>query len=320
MDEFSLIRRYFAQGPVGPDVVLGIGDDCALLQVPPGQCLAVSLDTLVAGVHFPVDAKPYDIASRAICTALSDLAAMGARPLWITLGLTMPSADEPWMRDFCAGLFATAVQYQVALVGGDTTRGPLTISVQVHGAVAPQRALRRSGAKPGDSIYVTGTLGDGAAALALIQQEFEVTPAARDYLLERFYRPSPQLAAGQALAGLASACIDVSDGLCADLGHLCTASGVGARVDADRLPIAAVWREVASAQQRIHWALSGGDDYQLCFTVPAHRLPEVEALQQQGIIQATAIGTITHALGVVVTQAGEPFALAHTGYNHFNAC
>lgn len=270
--EFELIAHYFAAGgPRRPDVVLGIGDDAALLTVPAGHELAVSVDTLVAGVHFPAHTAPRAIGHKALAVNLSDLAAMGATPAWFTLALTMPQADTAWLDEFCAGLFALAKAQRIALVGGDTTRGPLSITVQVHGLVPAGMAIRRSGARAGDRIYVTGTLGDAALGLYSLTGACDLDAAERAALIRRLEYPEPRIAAGIALRGVASAAIDLSDGLAADLGHILAASGVGACIDLARIPaLPAVARHTARTGNA-GLLLGGGDDYELCFTVPAER-------------------------------------------------
>jgi thiamine-monophosphate kinase len=315
--EFALIRDYFYRNDGAYGVVKGIGDDCALLQVPAASQLAVSMDTLVADVHFPANADPELIAERALRVNLSDLAAMGAEPLWFTLGLTLPAADAPWLQGFSRGLFRVADEFNIALVGGDTTRGPLTITLQVHGAVAPGAALLRSQARPGDHIFVTGPLGDGAAALAVIQRELEVGPAAFSYFMERFYRPQPQLRAGCALRGVAGAAIDISDGLVADLGHICTESGVGAELDLEHLPLSEPMQKRVERARALQWALTGGDDYQLCFTVPEAQLGRLDALRAQQRLQAFAVGRITQGHAVRCLHKGRPVDIQRSGYQHF---
>lgn len=318
--EFQLIQQFFqreqAESPA-EGVLLGIGDDCALLQPPAGEQLAVSVDTLVANVHFPADADAELIAERALRTNLSDLAAMGARPLWFTLALTLPEADEHWLRAFSRGLFKCARAYGIALIGGDTTSGPLAISIQVMGAVKPDESLRRDGASPGDFILVTNYLGDGAAALAVIQQRISPSPAAIEYLHERFYRPVPRLKESALLRGLASAALDISDGLVADLQHICTAADVGAVIDVENIPLSPALLELGDQAQALEWALTGGDDYELCFTVPPHKMPELAMLIAQGQVNATVIGEIVPGNKVVCEFDGEPFALNKTGYQHF---
>ncbi|WP_423897604.1 thiamine-phosphate kinase [Candidatus Pelagadaptatus aseana] len=320
-DEFALIEHYFRRDSgvaAEASVALGIGDDCALLEVPAGKQLAVSLDTLVAGRHFPVDACAEEIAQRALRVSVSDLAAMGAEPLWVTLGLTLPEADQDWLEGFSRGLFAAAAELGVALVGGDTTRGPLTMSLQVHGAVNPQQALRRDGASPGDGVYVTGSLGDGAAALALILDQAQAGDEARQYLLERYYRPRPNLQEGLLLAGLASAAIDISDGLVADLGHICQASGVAAQVQVHDLPRSAAMLQVADEGQQLSWPLSGGDDYRLCFTLAPGKEERLQQLIEQQQLMAYRIGDIVSGAGVHCFDQGRRLDITATGYNHFS--
>jgi thiamine-monophosphate kinase len=317
VDEFGLINTYFARAQLSSDVLLGIGDDCAIVQPPQGRHLVMSIDTMVDGVHFPKGTTAERVGVRVMCAALSDLAAMGARPHWFTLALTLPEADPDWVAGFADGLLSMANRHECSLIGGDTTRGPLCISVQVHGSVEPGRALRRSGARPDDIIYVTGNLGDGAAALAVIQKKMTVSPGVFSYLLKRFYAPTPRLVEGEMLVGTASAVIDISDGLYADLGKICESSGVGALVDVCRLPISDLWRNLTDEDKRLGWALTGGDDYQLCFTVPREQVGKLEAWIKEGRIVATAIGKITNKQDLVLVKNGKPFELAHKGYNHF---
>lgn len=315
--EFDLIQRYFDRSTHEKGVELGIGDDCALLSVPEGQQLAVSMDTLVADVHFPAGADPELIAERALRVNLSDLAAMGATPLWFTLGLTLPSSDADWLESFSRGLFAAANEFDCSLVGGDTTRGPLSITLQVHGSVDAGLALRRSGAGIGDLVCVTGCLGDGAAALALIQDRLRAEDDTCDYLLERFYRPRPQLAEGQLLLGLASAALDISDGLVADLGHICQRSGVGAVIDIERLPLSAAVTANVEHGQATSWALAGGDDYQLCFTVPQAKRSALQSLIDSNQLQVSVIGEVVEGSAVICRDNGVEVNISATGYNHF---
>lgn len=317
MDEFSLIQTYFARAMVRDDVVTGIGDDCAIVNPPVGRQLVMSIDTMVEGVHFLKDSKPEQIGVRVMCAALSDLAAMGAEPLWFTLALTIPEADPDWLYAFSDGVFSVSNRYDCSLIGGDTTRGPLTITVQVHGAVDKDKALRRAGARPDELIYVTGNLGDAAAALAVLQKRLTVSPGVFSYLLKRYYAPTPRIREGEMLGGIASAAIDVSDGLYADLSKLCESSAVGALVDVSRLPVADLWSGYTSEQQRLQWALSGGDDYQLCFTVPREHVALLEGWIQEGHITATAIGKVTSKSGVVLVKDGKPYDVETKGYDHF---
>ena len=308
--EFDLIARIRSRAAASrPDVVLGIGDDAALLAPPPGLQLAVAMDTLNAGVHFPAGTAPADIGWKALAVNLSDLAAMGAMPAWCTLSLSLPASDDGFVDGFLDGFLALARQHDVALVGGDTTRGPLSVCVTAHGFVAPGSALRRAGAKAGDDLWVSGTLGDAAAALAQWQAGGAIDPALR----ARLDRPTPRVALGHALRGLASACIDVSDGLLADLGHLCAAGGVGAEVEVDALPVSTALAVAFDAEARRRLQATGGDDYELCFSAsPAQR----EAI---GALPGTArIGRIVAGGGVRATTAtGQPWQPARTGYQHF---
>ncbi len=317
MGEFELIRQYFARGGASDDVMTGIGDDCAILRPPAGRDLAVSIDTMVSGVHFPESTPPGKIGARALSAALSDLAAMGAQPHWFTLALTLPKADEIWLSEFSDGMLEVANNFGCCLVGGDTTRGPLCVTVQVHGSVAQGAALRRDGANPDDVVYVTGCLGDGAAALALLKKKLTVCPSSYDYLMKRFYTPTPRLPEGAMLAGIASSAIDISDGLCADLGHICEASGVGALVDIDRVPVSTSWKDYVVADQCYEWALGGGDDYELCFTVPRRFVGQVEQWNKAGKLAATAIGKIVSKPGILLAREGRAYSLKNRGFNHF---
>ena len=266
MAEFELIDLIRARCAIArDDVRLGIGDDAALLAVPVGQLLAVSTDTLIAGVHFPQSAKGYDVGWKALAVNLSDLAAMGATPAWATLALTLPQADAVWVADFADGFAALAGEFKLALVGGDTTQGPLSITLTVHGFVPEGMALRRDGARAGDAVFVTGTLGDAAAGLccldknsAVAQRTLATASNMREALIARLHRPTPRVAQGLALRGHAQACIDVSDGLVADLGHICTASGVGADFDLELLPASPALFSLFDAEARAGFQLAGG--------------------------------------------------------------
>jgi len=275
--EFELIETYFSHtGGPREDVVLGVGDDCALLKVPRGQLLAVSIDTLVEGIHFLARTDPEALGYKALAVNLSDLAATGATPAWATLALTLPESDAAWLKAFSAGFTDLAERFGVQLVGGDTTRGPLTITVQVHGFTDPARVLRRDRACPGDRIGITGSLGDAAFALKFVAGAGSKVGVDRA-LADRLHRPLPRIDEGRALAGLAHAAIDISDGLMADLGHICSQSGVGAHVDMDLLPLS---RPVAAhIKETGDWSipLTGGDDYELCFTAHPQLTGKIEA-------------------------------------------
>ena len=318
--EFSLIdriRQRTAQSR--DDVRLGIGDDAALLAVPSGQELAVAIDTLVEGVHFPRGTAPADIGWKALAVNLSDLAAMGATPAWALLALTLPNADEAFIDGLADGFAQLAQTYRLALVGGDTTRGALTVSVAVHGFVPPGKALTRAGAQVGDAVLVTGTLGDAAAGLRLLQQSHH-SDAQSNYLIARLHRPTPRIAAGLALRERASACIDVSDGLLADLGHICAASHVGVEIEAALLPRSSALLDRFDDARPRDFALSGGDDYELCFTVPPQRVASVQADLAKLGCGATRIGRIVEGEGVRVRDAdGQWLEPAQQGWDHFRA-
>ena len=317
LSEFSLIKKYFEDITTKrSDVILGIGDDCALLKCPEGQELAVSIDTLVEGIHFLPDVDPGSLGHKSLAVGLSDLAAMGATPAWFTLALTLPEVDRQWLAAFSKGLACLAKLHNIALVGGDTSRGPLSISIQVHGFVNAGDSLRRDGAKKGDLIYVTGSLGDAAGALAMKQGKLTKGIASEvevDFLYQRLDQPTPRVEIGQVLVGLATAAIDISDGLVADLGHILDKSGVGAALDIKDLPISTALSTLSTEAK--HLALYGGDDYELCFTVsPKHN----NQVQKKMKGQCTRIGTITADDGIVFFKDKKLIKLSGLGYEHFS--
>lgn len=307
--EFDLIRRYFAvHAPQHPYNPLGIGDDCALLNVPAGYQLAVTTDTMVENVHFFADVDPESLGHKLLAVNLSDLAAMGAEPFAVTLALTLPATDESWLQAFSRGFMALARQYGVDLVGGDTTSGPLTLSVQAMGVVPEGRALLRSGAKAGDAVYVTGQLGNAGLGLK-IKQGYDCNRP--DLALQCFNKPQPRIEQGLALRGIANACIDISDGLAADLGHILEQSGVGARLQWERLPLSAQVQEYVERSNDWRMPLTAGDDYELCFTVPADFAGQLPG----GSIQ---VGTIEAEQGLRVERAGVTEIFEAKGYEHFS--
>ncbi|HET8692850.1 MAG TPA: thiamine-phosphate kinase [Steroidobacteraceae bacterium] len=315
--EFELIARHFARGGASrPDVRLGVGDDGALLAVPAGQELVLALDTLVEGAHFPKGFDARFVGHRALAVNLSDLAAMGAEPAWALLGITLPSADEPWLSGFSAGFDALARRHGVALVGGDTTRGPLTVTVTVGGTVPAGQALRRDGARVGDDVWISGTPGDAAAGLAILSGRLPAQGRAREALLARFQLPQARVALGAALRGLATACIDVSDGLAGDLAKLCAASGVGADLESRELPLSAGLCSVAMREARLSFALGGGDDYELLFTADPSERARLQALDAGVVLKR--IGTVSAEPGVRVDGA-PPARDAGHGFDHFAA-
>ncbi|MCC6716023.1 MAG: thiamine-phosphate kinase [Gammaproteobacteria bacterium] len=319
VSEFELIDRYFRRGGARrDDVAIGIGDDGAVLRPRPGHELVLVTDTIVAGVHFPVTMSAGDVGYRALAVNLSDLAAMGAEPAWCSLALTVPQADETWLHGFADGLLGLAERFDMQLVGGDTTRGPLTVTVTAHGWVPAGQSLRRAGAGAGDGVYVTGTLGDAAAGLRVLVGETECDADSGSALTRRFLRPEPRVALGQFLRGIASSAIDVSDGLAADLRHVLEASGRGAEVDLARLPISASLRACERGDAAIERALGGGDDYELCFTVPPGRESALGAWRAQDGVPLTRIGTVVARPGLRFVEAGGRVVDRHiAGYAHF---
>ncbi|CAO97575.1 thiamine-phosphate kinase [Erwinia tasmaniensis] len=320
--EFELIARYFDRATCSRrDVEKGIGDDCALLSVPEKQTLAISTDTLVCGVHFLRDIHPADLAYKALAVNLSDLAAMGADPAWLTLALTLPQVNESWLKAFSDSLFELLDYYNMQLVGGDTTRGPLSMTLGIHGLVPQGRALKRSGARIGDWIYVTGTLGDSAAGLALLQHHVKIDdPVAHEALIKRHLRPMPRVLQGQALRDLASSAIDLSDGLISDLGHILQASACGARLNLDALPLSEVVKQNFPAQQTLHWALSGGEDYELCFTVPEINRGALDVALGYHGVPYTCIGQIApQSDGLTLLQNDRPVEINLKGFDHFGS-
>ena len=312
--EFDLIARIRARVATRGDVVLGIGDDAALLQVPPDRQLAVSMDTLNAGVHFPEDTPPSAIGWKALAVNLSDLAAMAATPAWCTLALTLPDADGDWVDAFLDGFLELAEQHGVALVGGDTTGGPLSITVTAHGFVPEGQALRRDGARAGDEVWVTGSIGDAAGALA----QWRARGPSSAKLRHRLDRPTPRIEAGLALRGLATAGIDLSDGLAGDLGHVLRASGVGARIDLGRLPTSRTLADHFEEAARWPLQLSGGDDYELCFTAPASAAFAIEQALAACDVTATVVGVLEAEPGLrFTTPEGDDYAPAAAGFQHF---
>ena len=317
--EFELIGKYFARlGAERSDVRIGVGDDGAVLVPPASRELVAVTDTLVEAVHFPNGSPPASIGHRAFAVNLSDIAAMGAEPAWALLALTMPDSDETWLAEFARAAGDLCRRHGVSLVGGDTTRGPLTITVTLMGIVPIGVALERRGAQAGDAVFVTGSPGDAAAGLALEQKRLHVPDRMSAQILrDRFLFPTPRCEVGVALRGLASACIDVSDGLGGDLEKLCMASACGAEIDAAALPVseplvAAVGRELAR-----EYALTGGDDYELLFTVPAARLGAMNNAVALGLGPVTRIGTLVSGNGVRVFSSGGVMQFSGAGFDHF---
>jgi thiamine-monophosphate kinase len=316
-DESTLIERYFA--PLGAergDVRLGIGDDAALLQLAPGCDLVMTTDTLVEGTHFLPGSEPRSLGHRAMAVNLSDLAAMGAKPCWALLSLTMPDVDHLWLQGFCAGFGGLLREHAVALVGGNLARGPLNITVQLTGQVSAGTAITRSGARVGDVLCLTGSVGDAAAGLDIRRGVLAAGTAARDVLCQRFEYPSARVAIGQRLIGVASACIDVSDGLWRDLGRMLASSGCGARIVAETLPLTPALQETAG-NSALRYALEGGEDYELLIAVPRLQLPLLLAAAGDTSTPCTVIGECTTGPGPGLWRGGEPTAVAGDGFDHF---
>ena len=320
--EFDLIARYFNRYRTARrDVQLGIGDDCALLTVAEKQLLAVSTDTLVEGIHFLKTIDPADLGYKALAVNLSDLAAMGADPAWVSLALTLPEVNTEWLEAFSDSLFEQLNYYGMQLIGGDTTRGPLSMTLTIQGLIPVDRALTRGGASVGDWIFVTGSLGDSAAGLALLLEQLTVdNPEYRDTLLQRHLRPTPRILQGQALRGLATSAIDISDGLISDLKHVLAASGCGARIDLDALPLSEALLGSVDGDQALKWALTGGEDYELCFTVPEINRGALDVALSHLGVDFTCVGQMAPlSEGITFLRSGEPVELDWQGFDHFSA-
>ena len=316
MSEFDLIQRFFTRPT--PNALLGVGDDAALLQVSAGNVLAVSTDMLVSGTHFLPDADPFLLGHKTLAVNLSDMAAMGAAPRWATLAIALPEADEAWLAQFSAGFFALAQRYGVELIGGDTTRGPLSLCVTIFGEVPAQQTLRRNGAQIGDEIWVSGNLGSAALALAHLQKRIILSNAEFAVCAPALHQPQPRVALGLALRGTANSAIDISDGLLADLGHILDASHTGAEIGFADLPISGTLHSLSSGDLMQQCILSGGDDYELCFTAPVARHGEVLRIAAQLDLPLKRIGKIVAGNGCIVHDAaGNPLDIEACGYDHF---
>lgn len=316
--EFALINHYFKKlTDSRDDVVVGIGDDAALLRVADGMLLAVSMDTLVSGVHFFEDVSPEALGHKALAVNLSDLAAMGAEPAWATLALTLPEVNESWVSAFCRGFAGLAKQYGVQLVGGDTTRGPLSVTVQVHGFVPQPLSMRRDGAQVGDDIYLTGSLGDAALALKLLKTDRSAL-AELPMLQKRLERPQPRVEAALALRHLAHSAIDLSDGLLADLGHILKLSGVGATLELARIPLSSEVAAEVATQKDWRFIVAGGDDYELCVTLPETARAEVAKIAADLDLNITRIGQIEAQPGLrCLDNCSRDWQPPQLGFDHF---
>ncbi|HCM48651.1 MAG TPA: thiamine-phosphate kinase [Colwellia sp.] len=318
MKEFELIKHFFTKQKVKrKDVVRGIGDDCAVLAPIFNQNIVVTTDTLVAGVHFPFDTSPRAIGHKAVAVNLSDIAAMGAKPSWLSLAITLPDIDEVWLLEFCEGVFELCEFYNVELIGGDTTQGPLSITITAQGLTPEGSYLSRSGAKSGDWLYVTGELGDAALALQQITGKVDLEPQFIDAIRNKLDYPKPRVLAGQTLREYASSAIDLSDGLISDLGHICQASNVGANVVLDALPLSTIMRDSLLADDAITLALSGGDDYELLFTVSEDNKVGMETAMSHAGTPVTCIGQLNASQTISTTLNNKPIPINTAGFEHF---
>ncbi|MES1983262.1 MAG: thiamine-phosphate kinase [Pseudomonadota bacterium] len=316
MSEFELIRRYFTRP--APGAVLGVGDDAALLNIASGMQLAISTDMLVSGTHFFADADPFLLGHKTLAVNLSDIAAMGAQPRWATLSLALPEVDEAWLERYSRGFFELAQQYGVELIGGDTTRGPLNLCVTIMGVVPAGSALRRDGARSGDDIWISGTLGDAALALAHLQQRIQLDESAWLICAAALHQPQPRVALGLALRDIAHSAIDISDGLLADLLHILEASQLGGQIEFAALPISATARRYLDRPFGRRCVLAGGDEYELCFTAPVARRIEIEDISVRLNVPLTRIGKAVAGSGCVVCAAdGSIINIEEHGYDHF---
>lgn len=317
--EFSLIDKYFVnRQKQRKDVLLAAGDDCALVKVPDNLSVAISTDTLVAGTHFLPDANPSWVAHKALASNISDLAAMGATPSWVSLALTMPHPDEDWLAPFCDAFFELANYYGIQLIGGDTTKGPLSITLTVQGLVDSDQALRRDGAQVGDWVYVTGELGDSRAGLdVVLNNELRSNPGGRE-LEQRHYLATPRVLVGQALLNLASAAIDISDGLISDIKHILQRSQVGVSLDVSQLPVSnELIQFLANTEKAQQYALSSGEEYELCFTVPEQNKGSIESALAHCGAKITCIGQIRPQGTFELHNNGQPIDWHLSGYDHF---
>ncbi|MGD8121025.1 thiamine-phosphate kinase [Vibrio sp. TRT 2004] len=317
--EFNLIEKYFVnRQKQRKDVVLAAGDDCALVKVPENLSVAISTDTLVAGTHFLADANPSWVAHKALASNISDLAAMGATPSWVSLALTMPSPDELWLAPFCDAFFELADYYGIQLIGGDTTKGPLSITLTVQGLVDADKALRRDGAQVGDWVYVTGVLGDSKAGLDVVLDNSLRRKPFAEQLEQRHYLATPRVLVGQALLNLASSAIDISDGLISDIKHILNRSHVGVSLDVAQLPVSnELTQFVGSAELALQYALSSGEEYELCFTVPEQNKGSIESALAHCGAKLTCIGQIRPQGTFELHSNGQPIDWHLSGYDHF---
>lgn len=318
MKEFELIKQFFTEQIVKrKDVLVGIGDDCAVVSSTENQSIVVTTDTLVAGVHFPLGTHPKAIGHKAVAVNLSDIAAMGAKPSWISLAITLPEVNDDWLTEFCSGVFELCEYYNVQLIGGDTTQGPLSITITAQGITPEGKYLSRSGAKSGDWLYVTGDLGDAALALQHYKEKCLTDSHIIDSVQEKLDYPKPRVLAGQALREYASAAIDISDGLLSDLEHICLASNVGANVILDAIPLSDAMKASQQFEDSIQFALNGGDDYELLFTVNEDNKVGLETALSHAGTNIKCIGQINASQKISTTLNNKAVPISNSGFQHF---
>ncbi|WNC69544.1 thiamine-phosphate kinase [Thalassotalea nanhaiensis] len=319
MKEFELIKEFFTAQPVSrKDVAMGIGDDCALIRANDNKLIAVTTDTLVAGVHFPLDTPARAIGHKAVAVNLSDIAAMGAEPAWISVAITLPEVDEDWLREFTAGMFELTEYFNVQLIGGDTTQGPLSITITAQGLVPEDKALCRNGAQNGDYLFVTGNFGDAGLALAAIKGHIHLNDVDLAKVKAKLDYPQPQVLVGQMIREFATSAIDVSDGLLADLGHICRASTLGVTINVDDIPLSKALTDNLSVEDAINMALTSGDDYQLIFSVPATNKVGIETAMAHANVEFNCIGQLNTSEEIILTYKNEPFTVKKVGFEHFS--
>lgn len=319
MKEFELIKHFFTQQAVKrKDVLLGIGDDCAVVASTERQDIVVTTDTLVAGVHFPLETSPRAIGHKAVAVNLSDIAAMGAKPSWLSLAITLPEVNEDWLTEFSSGVFDLCEYYNVQLIGGDTTQGPLSITITAQGLTPEGKYLSRSGANAGDWLYVTGELGDAALALQHYNEQVTIKRDFVDNIQAKLDYPKPRVLAGQSLREYATSAIDLSDGLLADLGHICQASNVGANIVLNAIPLSDIMRETLSFDDAVNLALSGGDDYELLFTVSEDNKVGMETALSHAGTPVTCIGQINASKNISTTLNNKPVPIKSASFEHFS--
>ncbi|WP_111979659.1 thiamine-phosphate kinase [Algibacillus agarilyticus] len=323
MNEFQLIKTYFyryVSAESAADIIIDKGDDCALL-APVKHALAITTDTLVEGVHFLPTISPHALGHRVLATNLSDLAAMGAMPKWFNLAITLPALNENWLAEFSEGMWQLATQHNIALIGGDTTKGPLSITISAMGDVEPSKALKRNAAQLDDDIYVSGTIGDAAAGLQVLLAEQVKYTDSEQYLITRFDYPTPRVELGLALLNVAHAALDISDGLLADLGHICQESGLNAQIHIESLPLSVALRTSVDPQKAVQYALSGGDDYELCFTAPQSKRADIQKIAQNLGLTLSRIGSFTatneQSPTIECLHEGQPYLAKADGFKHF---